>query len=655
MFSETKFRFAGKIVYLFLFAFLFGASLFAQIPRTISYQGILTDASGNPKPDGDYEFTFYLYEASSGGDAIWNEAKTLNVSKGLFSTSLGDVTTFGTGVKFDTPYWLGIKVGNEAELTPRLALTSSGYSFSSEVALNIVDGKVVKSLNTLKDDITLEGAGGTTINTNGNTITISSGGTGGTGIQGVQNTNNTIDITNPNGPTATLNVKVPLNLTGTLNGNGYLFSANNSGNANGIQGVSVSGYGVVGVSTQTIGQTIGVVGNSVSPDGYGVSGWNLATTGYSIGVIGRSSSNNGVGIWGDGTIGAQGTGVAGFSNSWTGVYGKSNTANGIWGKSTSWTGTYGESESGIGVWGSSISSHGVYGVSSILNGVYGVSNNTNGAGVKGQNDFGGFGVYGLSTSNSGVYGISNSSEGLYGESNTGRGVVGVSNTNNGVYGQTSSTAVNTFGVLGKNSNNLTFGGLALYTSTQNYAGVYGIGVGAAGNVGGLFDGGVVITGGLFVTGNKSFKIDHPLDPANKYLIHSCVESSDRMNIYNGNIITDGNGSATVELPGYFEALNVEYRYQLTVIGQFAQAIIESEISNNHFKIKTDKPNVKVSWQVTGVRNDEYAKQNPFVVEMEKEPNKKGKYLMPELFGKPKEMGIYYIELPEFDQAKLKEN
>jgi hypothetical protein len=93
-------------------------------------------------------------------------------------------------------------------------------------------------------------------------------------------------------------------------------------------------------------------------------------------------------------------------------------------------------------------------------------------------------------------------------------------------------------------------------------------------------------------------------------------------------------------------LNIDYKYQLTVIGQFAQAIVESEISNNQFTIKTDKPNVKVSWQVTGIRNDEFAKQHPFIVEKEKEGLERGKYLMPELFGQPETMGINYMEKPE---------
>jgi hypothetical protein len=61
-------------------------------------------------------------------------------------------------------------------------------------------------------------------------------------------------------------------------------------------------------------------------------------------------------------------------------------------------------------------------------------------------------------------------------------------------------------------------------------------------------------------------------------------------------ITGANGEAVVTLPDYFEALNRDFRYLLTVIGQFAQAIVESEIADSRFTIKTDQPKVKVSWQ-----------------------------------------------------------
>ena len=144
-------------------------------------------------------------------------------------------------------------------------------------------------------------------------------------------------------------------------------------------------------------------------------------------------------------------------------------------------------------------------------------------------------------------------------------------------------------------------------------------------------------------GVKSFKIDHPLDPGNKYLYHSCVESPDMMNVYNGNVVTDANGEAWVELPAYFQALNKDFRYQLTVIGQFAQAIVAAKIEDNRFSIRTDKPKVEVSWQVTGVRQDAFAQARRIRVEVDKGEDERGRYLHPELFGQPKELSIGFIE------------
>ncbi|MFC1485377.1 hypothetical protein ACFL5N_02880, partial [bacterium] len=160
---------------------------------------------------------------------------------------------------------------------------------------------------------------------------------------------------------------------------------------------------------------------------------------------------------------------------------------------------------------------------------------------------------------------------------------------------------------------------------------------------GYFTGNVHVQGNLSKSGG-GFKIDHPLDPENKYLSHSFVESPDMMNIYNGNIVTNGKGIAVVELPEYFTTLNKDFRYQLTVIGKFAQAIILEEVNqNNRFKIKTNKPNVKVSWQVTGIRQDPVAEQNRIIVEEEKRLEDRGKYLNPEAYGRPASDGIHYNE------------
>ena len=186
-----------------------------------------------------------------------------------------------------------------------------------------------------------------------------------------------------------------------------------------------------------------------------------------------------------------------------------------------------------------------------------------------------------------------------------------------------------------------------FVATGVSSGQYGIYATADANVGtftnryaGLFVGNVQISGTLSKS-SGTFKIDHPQDPENKYLYHSFVESPDMKNIYDGTITTNSKGEATVELPAYFESLNKDFRYQLTPIGQFSQVIVSDEISNNQFKIKSSIPNVKVSWQVTGIRKDAYAEANRVVVEVDKKGEEKGTYIHPELFGKDKTKSVNY--------------
>jgi hypothetical protein len=103
----------------------------AQIPRILSYQGILADSLGNPKADGTYTITFRFYTALSGGTVLWTEQKTLPVKRGLFHTNLGDQVVFGSSLTFSQPYWLSIQVASEPELAPRILMTSTGYSLAS--------------------------------------------------------------------------------------------------------------------------------------------------------------------------------------------------------------------------------------------------------------------------------------------------------------------------------------------------------------------------------------------------------------------------------------------------------------------------------------------------------------------------------------------
>ncbi len=137
----------------------------AAPPETINFQGNLKSTGSGFLVDGTYSITFSLYPQAIGGSVLWTEAQSVPVSGGLFDTILGANNPL-TGIPFDAPYWLGIKVGNEPEMTPRVALTAVPY------ALNVADDTVVKSLQGIQDDVTLVAGNGIDIATNGQNITI---------------------------------------------------------------------------------------------------------------------------------------------------------------------------------------------------------------------------------------------------------------------------------------------------------------------------------------------------------------------------------------------------------------------------------------------------------------------------------------------------
>jgi hypothetical protein len=152
--------------------------------------------------------------------------------------------------------------------------------------------------------------------------------------------------------------------------------------------------------------------------------------------------------------------------------------------------------------------------------------------------------------------------------------------------------------------------------------------------------------GQIVAGIKDFRIDDPLDPANKYLYHASVESSEMLTIYSGNVVLGAEGAAQVDLPAWFEAVNRDFRYQLTPIGAPGPNLyIAEEISGGHFAIAGGKPGSKVSWTVTAVRQDPFAKAHTMTVEAEKPEAERGSYLHPELYGAPQEAGLSWHRYP----------
>jgi hypothetical protein len=152
---------------------------------------------------------------------------------------------------------------------------------------------------------------------------------------------------------------------------------------------------------------------------------------------------------------------------------------------------------------------------------------------------------------------------------------------------------------------------------------------------------VLVGSDLFVYGSKNFRIDHPLDPTNKYLKHAAIESSEVLNQYSGNVVLDARGEARVEFPAWFGAINTDFRYQLTAIGAPGPSLyVAEEVKDNAFKIAGGTPGMKVSWQVSAQRNDPYMRAHPYTVEENKPESERGFYTHPELYGAPKEQGIF---------------
>jgi hypothetical protein len=189
-------------------------------------------------------------------------------------------------------------------------------------------------------------------------------------------------------------------------------------------------------------------------------------------------------------------------------------------------------------------------------------------------------------------------------------------------------------------------GLRVYARTSkgdNWGALYAVNEGTSpavyaqntgGGRAGYFAGDVTVTGTLS-KGGGSFRIDHPLDPERKTLSHSFVESPDMMNVYNGNVVLDARGEASIELPAWFGALNRDFRYQLTAIGGPGPNLhVADEIKENRFRIAGGSPGLKVSWQVTGIRQDPYANAHRIQVEEDKPAAAVGTYLHPEAYGKP---------------------
>jgi hypothetical protein len=335
---------------------------------------------------------------------------------------------------------------------------------------------------------------------------------------------------------------------------------------------------------------LGAFGHNISQE-YGLADYAVLADAL-IGCAVLGTSNTGFGA----------VGITGFvprdilSGEIAGVCGAASVTTGVRGKSISYFGVHGQSSNAAGVLGESVNSTGVYGKGALI-------------GVEGRSA-GSFGVLGTSDTSVGVCAKSLQGSGVFGQSNTGAGVYGQSAAGTGVHGR----------------------------SSTGWAGV--------------FEGNVLVTGTI-VKGAMGFKIDHPLDPKNKYLNHSGVESPDMKNMYDGIAELDAKGQAVVKLPAWFEALNKDFRYQLTPLGDLSPDLhIAKEIEGNRFVIGGGKPRIRVCWQVTGIRQDAFANANRLPVEENKPAKERGLFLHPESFKQSEKKRIPLGGEPEaFDKAE----
>jgi len=665
----------------------------AQVPPLLNFSGTLTDVNGQPLT-GVVGVTFSLYQEQQGGPPLWMETQNVEPDKtGHYSVLLGSATRQGLPMNMfasGEARWLAIAVQGEPE-RPRVLMVSVPYALKA-VDAETIGGKPASAFMLAPTSTSqsnsavigkssapppaLGGSGTTdfiprwTSSTNlGNSSIFQSSGSK-IGI-GTTTPAALLDVNGKTDLRGTLTL-VPSGSTPTIAINGSTFSVDNTGLVHFISGQTFPGAGTItGVKAGTGltgGGTTGKVTLSLltSCATSQVLQWNGTTwvcSNAGTGTITRVTAGTdltGGGNSGNITLNLDTTKVAQLNttNAFTAdqTVSGSVTATSFFGNGAGLTNVNAALLGGV-----AASAFAQLGANNTFTGSEQRFNNTVivgpitsftegqlAAGATSPNNpaFGavGFTVASGSSLNggSGIVSFGGSGDttttfntggaGISGEGGTGfNGGIGVAGLGAGGGPCCIGSADGDGGFFEGGSNSFSSGD-----------GVFGLtGSGFAGN----FSGSINVTGQIFA-GVKDFRIDDPLDPANKYLTHSSVESSEMMNIYTGNITTDGQGNATVPLPAWFEVLNTDFRYQLTVIGQFAQAIVARKIANNQFTIRTNVPNVEVSWQVTGVRQDVFAKAHPLVVEEEKETRLRGFYIHPELYGAAPEKQVEWARHPE---------
>ena len=127
---------------------LAATSLFAQAPQLINYQGKLNQ--GGAPANGTFSITFSVYAVESGAvSPLWTESQTVTATNGVFNVLLGSITAFPNNLfTVSGDRYLGIKVDNDPEMTPRFRFASVAYAIrasnadTAQVAREALSGQV---------------------------------------------------------------------------------------------------------------------------------------------------------------------------------------------------------------------------------------------------------------------------------------------------------------------------------------------------------------------------------------------------------------------------------------------------------------------------------------------------------------------------------
>lgn len=556
-----------QLLLLLIVAIISGIDLQAQAPQAFQYQAIARANNGLPIVNQNISIRISIISGSQTGAILYVETHAPTTNQfGLFTLKIGQGTiangTFNAINWGAAQHFLKVEMdetGNTAyQDMGTVQLISVPYALHAATVDNTDDADANPS-NELQ---TLSINGGNLTISNGNTVTLPSGG-GSTQV--LSKIGNNLSLSNGGG-TVSLNDDDPNNELQTLSISG--------------SALTISGSG---------GNTINLPSGSSLDNAYdfGGSGAGRIITADAGEVSITSNVANGIALRAD----------------------NSNIGVGLISNTTNPANTFSPIQANT---------------NSNSNTVAGIIGNTTGTawGVAGQ-------AAANSNAEAAVYGSNLRTVG-------GHGVLGVGF--NGVVGETGQSTG--FAVYGENLDNVAPLGNGVGVAGKGFYGVLGEDryLGAQNGAYGIYS-----NGALGATGVKTFRIDHPQDPDNKYLRHFSIESDEVLNVYRGTTTFDANGNATINLPTYFSAINRNVSYQLTPIGAYMPLYVKEKVSkNNQFVVSGGIAGKEVSWAVYAERNDLYMQKNPHqrAVEVDKRDHEKGHYLIPSLYGAGQDKAIF---------------